>query len=333
MITLPTPDALLVVQLDPVDSVSYLDNPELTEACRKLKNKKYLAYVGLRNGLLWPDVPYYSYEFYFVHQGLKYEDELQQVIDPGMCAPILPNTSHPLGRAPLNPGQPLPWKDCYVSPFFAVDARSRNIVLDEEPPVIYQVGIDDAVRFAEYVNRDRQDLADRSSPPEQQDQHLSGGHCCCCLEYESDDEELDRNEWNPTDQMERQRELEEVIEEFEEKDAELMELVALKTSFDLTELDEVTDPAGFFEELKVLEKLKEEFVTSRKQREIEDANRIDEEYFSKLSCASALSTTSSLPSHPPPASPPLVPSIAPGLLGKVTQTVKSLVKLFYSQQL
>ena len=37
-------------------------------------------------------------------------------------------------------------------------------------------------------------------------------------------------------------------------DAMLMEMVALKTSFDLNELEEVTNPAEFFEELKALER-------------------------------------------------------------------------------
>ncbi|KAK7030873.1 hypothetical protein VNI00_013983 [Paramarasmius palmivorus] len=324
MFTLPTPDAFVVVQLDPVDSVSHFNSPELTEACRKLKNKKYLALVGLRDGLLWPDVPYYSYDFYFVHKGLKCKDESQQDIDPGMCVPVLPNTSHPLGRAPLRPGRPLPWNDCYVSPFFAVDARCRNVTLDEEPPVLFKVSIDDAVRFSGFVDQDRQDIADRS-PSEQP---TLPSRCCCTLEQSSDVEPVG-DQWNPTDEMEEFRELEEIIDEFEEMDAEVMELAALKVSFDLTELDEVTDPAEFFEELKAFEKLKEELVTSRKRREIEDARKIDEEFFSKLTQPDVPSTTP-VPMTARSKTLDTVPTPGTGLIGRVTQNVKSFMRFFYS---
>ncbi|KAK7030871.1 hypothetical protein VNI00_013981 [Paramarasmius palmivorus] len=328
MFALPTPNAFVVVQLDPEDSVAHLNNPALTEACRKLRCKKYLAHVGLRDGLFWPDVPYYSYEFYFVHQGLKYKDELGQEVDPGMCVPVLPNTSHPSGRPPLNPVQHLPWDDCYVSPFFAIHARSRNVILDEKPPMLLEVGIDDAVRLSGYVNKDRQDLAERLQQPEQQQEHFGPNHCCCS-DHESDVGSPGGDEWNPTGEMKQLAELGELIDEFDEIDAEMMELAALTTSFDLNELDEVTDPAEFFEEMKAFEELKENLVASRKQREIEDARKIDEAYFSKLS----------QPADGPSAIPAQMTRLTPkdsnltvgtGLVGKVTQTVRNFMKFFYS---
>ncbi|KAK7031223.1 hypothetical protein VNI00_013639 [Paramarasmius palmivorus] len=366
MFALPAPNTFVVVQLDAMDSVSHLDNPELTEACRKLKNRKYLAYVGRREGLFWPDVPYYSYVFYFVHRGLKYKNELQQDVDPGMCVPVSPNTSHPLGRAPLDPGQPLPWNDCYVSPFFTTDARSRNIILDEEPQM-FKVGIEDVIRFLGYVRKDRQDLADRLQPPEQQegcapvsDEYDDSESEFIDEETESADgvsvnggsidgelcgdecESKNGDEWNPTGQLEQQREFEDVIDEFEEMDAMLMEMVALKTSFDLNELEEVTDPAEFFGELKALEKLKEEHVIG-KEREIEKARRIDEEFFSKLSQPNAAPSTVATSASSSPTSSPKTVSLqrectesnhrrlrGVGLLKKVARTVKRIMKFFYS---
>ncbi|KAK7032314.1 hypothetical protein VNI00_013273 [Paramarasmius palmivorus] len=371
MLALPESNTFIVVQLDPVDSVSHLDNPVLTEACRELSNKKYLAYVGLRDGLFWPDVPYYSFEFLFVHRGLKERDETGQSVDPGMCVPVLPNTSHPLGREPLDPGQPLPWNDCYVSPFFAVNARSRNIILDEEPQT-FKLSIDDAVRLSGFVRRDRQDLADRLHP-ELQARYVSDDDSCiewAGSESEFADEEMsesesvdgasidgkstdgetcedececkskDGDEWNPTGLMEEQRHFEEILDEFDEMDAMLMEMVALKASFDLSELEEVTDPAEFFEELKALTKLKEEHVIN-KELEIEKARRIDEEFFSKLSQPNAPSTTTTSSSCSQTSSPTTVslpteckgnnsqhlPGV--GLLKKVTRTLRKMMKFFY----
>ncbi|EEB92276.1 hypothetical protein MPER_09240, partial [Moniliophthora perniciosa FA553] len=256
-----------------------------------------------------------------------------------MCAPILPNTSHPLGRAPLDPGQPLPWNDCYISSFFSTFARCRTVVLEKEPPMHLRLSIDDTVRWFGYVAAD---LRKRSEQEEQQVAPTSGNTCDTDFHenevaehqglhdegyddeiYEdkaidqglydegcddeinedeaadqglydegyddenSDDEDSDKGDrasesWNPTREMEQAMELEEVIEEFDEIDAELMEEVVFRTSLDLTELDEVTDPMEFIEELKAFEKLKDELVRGAKQRKIENARRVDDEHFAKL---------------------------------------------------
>uniref|UniRef100_A0A0W0FQE9 Uncharacterized protein n=1 Tax=Moniliophthora roreri TaxID=221103 RepID=A0A0W0FQE9_MONRR len=281
-VILPTPGHFVVVQLDAVESVAHLDNSELTEACQSLKNKKYLAFVGDRMGVFWPYIPYYGYSFYFVHQGLKYEDENQQPIDPGMCAPVLPNTSHPLGRAPLDPGQPLPWNDCYISPFFSTFARCHTVELKEDPPMRLHLSIDDAVRWFGYVAVDYRNHSEQLAPPEQQ---VSPSTSKAFRADSQDDEGSDNGThgiWNPTRAMERATEIEEILEEMEEFDAELMEMVVFRTSFNLTELDEVTDPAEFVEELKAFETLKDELVLRQRRRKIEDARRIDEEYFATL---------------------------------------------------
>ncbi|EEB89714.1 hypothetical protein MPER_12158 [Moniliophthora perniciosa FA553] len=300
MVILPSPEHFVVVQLDPVDSVAHLDNPELTEACRRLTNKKYLAFVADRAGLFWPDIPYYGYTFYFVHQGLKYKDEDQQPIDPAMCTPVLPNTSHPFGRAPLDPGQPLPWNDCYISSTFSTFARSRTFVLEKDPPMRLCLSIDDAVRWYGYTVVDDRNLSEQLTPLEQQVPPTSskdldvGSHDDEVSDGEgsdsegSDDEGSDNGAqehegWNPTREKEQFTRLEEVIEELEEIDAELLEEAVFRTSFDLTELDQVNDPAELMKEVRAFEELRDELVKGEKQRKIESARRIDDEHFAKLS--------------------------------------------------
>ncbi|EEB89963.1 hypothetical protein MPER_11891 [Moniliophthora perniciosa FA553] len=70
----------------------------------------------------------------------------------------------------------------------------------------------------------------------------------------SDNGAQEHEGWNPTSEMEQAREIEDVIDEFEEMDAELLEEVVFRTSFDLTELDQVTDPAELMKELAAFEK-------------------------------------------------------------------------------
>ncbi|EEB94774.1 hypothetical protein MPER_06358 [Moniliophthora perniciosa FA553] len=225
MVVSPSPRHFVVVQLDPVDSVAHLNNPELTEACQRLVNKKYLAFVGDRDGLFWPDIPYYGYSFYFVHQGLKDKDEDQQQIDPGMCTPVLPNTSHPLGRAPLDPGQPLPWSDCYISPFFSMFARCHTVALEKEPPMRLHLSIDDTTRWFGYVVVDRMTRSEQLAPPKQQvsptlskafdaDSHHDGGSDDEGYKDEGTDVQGSYNgahvhgSWNPTREEEQAMELE-----------------------------------------------------------------------------------------------------------------------------
>ncbi|ESK89815.1 hypothetical protein Moror_16800 [Moniliophthora roreri MCA 2997] len=283
-VILPTPGHFVVVQLDAVESVAHLDNPELTEACQNLKNKKYLALVGDRDGLFWPDVPYYGYSFSFVHEGLKYEDENQQPIDPGI--------------------------------------------------------IDDAVRWFGYVAVDCRNRSEQLAPPEQQ---VSPTPTKAFHADSQDDEGSDGGvyeSWNPTHEMERAMKLEEILEEIEEIDAELMELVVFRTSFDITELKQVTDPAELIEELEAFETLKDELVLGQRRRKIEDARKIDEGYFTKLNQSgndTPSTSTSSSPSPTPSPTPSAVPKVPDSLrargarlLKTVGRMMKRIVKLFHS---
>ncbi|EEB93383.1 hypothetical protein MPER_07966, partial [Moniliophthora perniciosa FA553] len=156
----------------------------------------------------------------------------------------------------------------------------------------------------------------------------------------SDDEGTDNGArepevWNPTREKEELTRLEGMIEEFEEIDAELLEDMVFRTSFDLTELDQVNDPAELMKEVRAFEKLRDELVKGEKQRKIESARRIDDEHFAKLSSNHTPSTSGASPS-PTPLPTPVVPPSAPArlrargakLLKKVGRTMRRIVKLF-----
>ncbi|EEB96737.1 hypothetical protein MPER_04079 [Moniliophthora perniciosa FA553] len=118
------------------------------------------------------------------------------------------------------------------------------------------LNIDDTVRWFGYVNvdcRNRSPPAQSVSLPPRK-VHRTDHH---------DDEDCEdgiHESWNPTSEMERATELEDLLDELEEFDDELMKLAVVRTSFDVTELEQVTDPAEFMAELKAFETLRDELV-------------------------------------------------------------------------
>ncbi|EEB89467.1 hypothetical protein MPER_12430 [Moniliophthora perniciosa FA553] len=65
-------------------------------------------------------------------------------------------------------------------------------------------------------------------------------------------------------------------------DPGIWDMIVLKVSFNLSEVQRVNDPQGFIQEHGAFNRLKAEYEAARKQKEIDDARQIDENYFSKL---------------------------------------------------
>ncbi len=149
----------IAFKLDPVASLKYLKDPEVTKACEALKTTVYVACVThvrlfqlaeVRLQLTFtvsqlfcfplPGVEYISVSMTLVSQGLSY-GQPDRFILPDMAVPILPNNSNPLSRPPLNPTLPLPWPDCYHPTLTATHCRVRNdlTVGDQWPDPKYQL--------------------------------------------------------------------------------------------------------------------------------------------------------------------------------------------------
>ncbi|KAL0564704.1 hypothetical protein V5O48_017337 [Marasmius crinis-equi] len=214
-ISLPEPRSFVVLSLDPVASVEHLHNPELTESCRKLECKKYVALVGMRDQpSFWSDRAYHSYIFDLVYQGLRKADE-EKCITPEMSIPILPNMHHPSSRQPLQPSLPLPWADCFASHVFRTSARCRSAVLDEKPSDMHEISDDEAYRFKILMSDDsaahgkqiRLKSAPSIAPSVDTDEGKSGAwpiESGCNIEayfdggsLESEEEEDDEDEFDP----------------------------------------------------------------------------------------------------------------------------------------
>ncbi|KAJ8085099.1 hypothetical protein PM082_003883 [Marasmius tenuissimus] len=289
---LPQCDTIVVFNIDSVATVEHLEDSQLTEACRKLTSKKYVAMVGMRGQpIFWPTRTYHTYEFKLIHQGLREKDE-GKCSEPEMSVPILPNTHHPLSRQPLEPSIPLPWEDCYVSHLFGGSARCRSTRLEEKPTHVRELESDNVFRSTLFMDEDRraqQTKLEHASPQQPQSTGMRDPESMDDDSVESDydsEEEVDPEQeeyerlMSMIDREKLKREnpdrefyevLLEAIAKLKEelglppdeedstetasvctRDMEMYQLPVFNVSYDLSEVDCVNDPEDFFEELRAI---------------------------------------------------------------------------------
>ncbi|KAF9260077.1 hypothetical protein L218DRAFT_933088 [Marasmius fiardii PR-910] len=341
MCSLPKPYAFVVISLEPSLSVAYLNSSDLTDACNKINTKKYVAYVGeCEQDVVKPHTPYHSFVFHLVYQGLR---RLKGgLVGAEVSYPILPNTTHPLSRSPLDPGRHLPWDNCYISEFVSISAVCPTVTCDTKPSSMYELsriaGVDLECSMADecYEWRNRsvdgrsgyrcscsggsgRDLAEGSLPESivdspvdlaigrvSEDCHslspgeLSSGfkvHESSSSQYEKGVNvhaqriiyECPRNMFELEEEVESDILAEEVqippgqVSSSRTSLISMMQdKVVVKASFDLSEVDQVNDPAEFFEEVEALWQLKQVYEMELTQREIEVARQVDDEYFAQF---------------------------------------------------
>ncbi|KAJ3822881.1 hypothetical protein F5880DRAFT_1570931 [Lentinula raphanica] len=285
--SLPTEYSFVTLSLNPEATISNLKNEELSAACRRLRRKTFVAFVGDRRQFFMPWEPYHSWQFYLVFQGLR-EENIGQGFEPQMSVPILPNTVHPLHREPLDPGYALPWNDCYISEFIQFDARVATQMTEEEP--VYCATSEEAERIQTYFEEDiqrRKELEPQivayraitggsgtagHSETQSEAPWGSAGDCDSVEELRNKSS-TSANSEEPLGKGGAGIMLDEMTQQPHSS------LFVVEVSFDLSSTSEIHDPAEFFEEVAVLKKLTVEFEDARKRREIENAQRIDQEYF------------------------------------------------------
>ncbi|ESK95326.1 hypothetical protein Moror_3898 [Moniliophthora roreri MCA 2997] len=325
--SLPSVRSFVMVQFDPVATNAHLENPELTAACQKLETKKYVAYVDLAVGLPTLVAPYRSYVFYLVHQGLRQNRE--KGITEEMSVPILPNTSHPLSRTPIHPDKPLPWDNCYVSPGFTTGARCPTILLDQVPQTRIEISTKEAWQLQRYMDEDKLEMELLTKPPGatgveqdvntvpqdeskeaqvQVDVHEQEGQAAESSKAKS----MEGSHPNqPGEQAPAKNEIPvQAAEERVDDDASstgresnyvegpgeiALGQIVLKASFDLSEVDQINDPAELFEEIRSCLQLYKDLELGRKERNIERARQVDEAYFANLSQTGKTSQTQTEP--------------------------------------
>ncbi|KAK0466079.1 uncharacterized protein EV420DRAFT_1709831 [Desarmillaria tabescens] len=119
--------------LDPVASLKSLNDDEVNEACKALgTGKTYVASVINLLSFPVPGAEYVSVALTLVSKGLP-EALPDSFITPDMSVAILPNTSNPLSRPPLEPSVPLPWSDCYHPTQSMMTCRVKNNITLGQP--------------------------------------------------------------------------------------------------------------------------------------------------------------------------------------------------------
>ncbi|KAK0224631.1 hypothetical protein EDD85DRAFT_858580 [Armillaria nabsnona] len=120
-------------RLDPVASLKSLNDAEVTEACKALgSGKTYVASVINLLSFPVPGAEYVSVALTLVSKGLP-EGLPESFITPDMSVAILPNTSNPLSRPPLEPSVPLPWSDCYHPTQSMTTCKIKNDIILGKP--------------------------------------------------------------------------------------------------------------------------------------------------------------------------------------------------------
>ncbi|KAK0500910.1 hypothetical protein EDD18DRAFT_1146530 [Armillaria luteobubalina] len=160
-------------KLDPVASLTALNDPEVTKVCEALENKTYVFCVTYLLSFPLPGVEYISVSMTLLSKGLPSADP-ERFITSDMSVPVLPNSSSscsPL-RPPLGPLLPLPWPDCYHPTQARTRCRVRNdVTIDGEwPEPKYRFHSHDQILLdRKYYNADsnRREVLKRGQEPPQ----------------------------------------------------------------------------------------------------------------------------------------------------------------------
>ncbi|KAJ7637287.1 hypothetical protein DFH06DRAFT_1099830 [Mycena polygramma] len=270
---LPAVGACAVFTIDPIASLDSdtQSDPEAVAACEKLVSKKYAVLVTGREGLYAPWNPYNISIVHFILQGDPRSDP-ERCMEPSMTLPIVPMTikAHPSSRDPLNPSNPLPWNDCYISCFFHATLRSPTLFTTE--PILHTIDSDQLIKGDSLLAADveRQKRLARikentpsvpsTSPPATQSpiatqivasqvvvsssaSALHATHTTAEDEHDGDDESSTSDEilhdiltHRPTSQV----------------------IVTVKFTHDLSTLDVLSDPAEYTKEVEAIVRIQEE---------------------------------------------------------------------------
>ncbi|KAH9846499.1 hypothetical protein C2E23DRAFT_743997 [Lenzites betulinus] len=124
----PIPCSYAVLEIDVEKTLRGLNDPSATAAGAAIRTTKCLVYLDRILTIPGPDYAAFKYLVQVVGPRLRPEVPTRDLL-PDMCAPIYPNTRHPLvDRAPLTPSPPFPFANCYhwFGPDVVMDVRVRN---------------------------------------------------------------------------------------------------------------------------------------------------------------------------------------------------------------
>ncbi|KAJ6578823.1 hypothetical protein DFH09DRAFT_1148407 [Mycena vulgaris] len=138
----PKPAAFVLVRVNPVATLASLEDPIAAAAAEKLTSRTYVAYVSKAiNAFDWK-APHHTYAIQLVSPTIPAACKVDG-ISADMYTPVFPAASHPFGREPLRPVQPLPWP-CYQPSFMRSVVRVPVRLEDDASAVLLEPA--DAIR-------------------------------------------------------------------------------------------------------------------------------------------------------------------------------------------
>ncbi|KAJ7096618.1 hypothetical protein B0H15DRAFT_946092 [Mycena belliarum] len=298
---LPALGACVVFTIDPVASLDpeTLKDSEAVKACMTLANKPYVGVVAERMGIYQPWNPHNGCMIGFLLQG-RPKSIPSKFIESSMSIPIAPMTirDHPSSRSPLNPSNPLPWNDCYLSTFWSAKVLSPTLMT--ETPIACKLASDEKCQLDRFLEADleRHDILAAALPssscsadsgdaakepgapnPAEHTAHSPSSDLRAMVPAEGRGMLFS----SPTDRPAVDDETEsvkELIDYIFSNPASEMSITVNFTN-DLSTVKELNDPADYFNELKALARIQEESrlrLTSARALAIKEAAELNAKY-------------------------------------------------------
>ncbi|THH21351.1 hypothetical protein EW146_g197 [Bondarzewia mesenterica] len=254
----PTPSTYISFSVDPVSTIAALDDPEATAAAKVIPNKKYAGYVGRVLDLPLPDRPYHRCEIRLLSQGLP-ESSDDHCIEPSMCVPVFPATDHPQSREPLHTTKPLPWSNLYHHSYITARlSQTESSPIESRPVTVLADAPGSVPGF--YVIDEPNHIDTRSPVLEPEDDTQSEIKPPDSIVGDSDDDNADshsRREPEPDSDVDF---INNVFWQamFGGDDPAYDTMPVVDLWYDLSVMDELTDPRHLFVEIDALKKIEQE---------------------------------------------------------------------------
>ncbi|KAJ7454927.1 hypothetical protein B0H11DRAFT_2200487 [Mycena galericulata] len=231
---LPAPGAFVVIDIDPMATLQYLNDPIATAAAEKMARRKYVGYVNrVIDAFDWR-TPYHIYAVSLTSPTIPERCE-NGCTGGDMYTPVLPTVVHPLGREPLRPSQDLPWKACSQSSSMCTVVRVPVRLEDDSAAVFISQA--DVIRHRRILAEDefRRNLVLSSAPK------TRGASCVNFNHLEDAAGDFLYEHPFSADIVDPSRPPQTAI--------------VVNVSYDLSQVHELPDPVGFFEERRYLKRL------------------------------------------------------------------------------
>ncbi|OSC96637.1 hypothetical protein PYCCODRAFT_1420777 [Trametes coccinea BRFM310] len=110
----PSPGTYAVMRFNPVETVHPFEDPQALTEAQAMRLKSHLIMLDIEMALPFPNKPWYRFEVQSIAPCLR-TPVPEEGLTSDMYIPIIPDTAHPNGRAPVQPDPAgrFPYSNCY----------------------------------------------------------------------------------------------------------------------------------------------------------------------------------------------------------------------------